>query len=114
MGFTSELGGKSPAIVFPDADIQTAVDLTHWGLFFNQGQCCCAGSRVYVHESIYDEFVEKSIKAAENRKVGDPFTEVDQGPQIDKLQFDRIMGYINRAKKLELSLQLVDLALMKL
>jgi len=96
---TTELGGKSPAIVFPDADIQTAVDLTHWGLFFNQGQCCCAGSRVYVHESIYDEFVEKSIKAAENRKVGDPFTEVDQGPQIDRLQFERIMGYINRAKE---------------
>lgn len=97
---TTELGGKSPAIVFPDADIQTAVDLTHWGLFFNQGQCCCAGSRVYAHESIYEEFVEKSIKAAKNRKVGDPFTEVDQGPQIDKLQFDRIMGYIDRAKKI--------------
>jgi len=98
--FTTELGGKSPAIVFPDADIQTAVDLTHWGLFFNQGQCCCAGSRVFVHESIYDEFLEKSIKAAKNRKVGDPFTEVDQGPQIDKLQFDRIMGYISRAKEM--------------
>jgi len=97
---TTELGGKSPAIVFPDADIQTAVDLTHWGLFFNQGQCCCAGSRVYVHESIYDEFVEKAVKAAENRKVGDPFGEVDQGPQVDKLQFDRIMGYINRAKEI--------------
>merc|ERR1719263_1242929 len=95
---TTELGGKSPAIVFPDAVIQTAVDLTHWGLFFNQGQCCCAGSRVYVHESIYDEFVEKAIKAANNRKVGDPFGEVDQGPQVDKIQFERIMGYIERAK----------------
>lgn len=96
---TTELGGKSPAIVFPDANIQQAVDLTHWALFFNQGQCCCAGSRVLVHESIYDEFIEKAVFAAKNRKVGDPFTEVDQGPQIDKLQFERIMGYINRAKK---------------
>merc|ERR1711976_915914 len=97
---TTELGGKSPAIFFPDADVQTAVDLTHWGLFFNQGQCCCAGSRVFVHESIYEEFVEKAVKAAKNRKVGDPFQEVDQGPQIDKIQFERIMGYIDRARDL--------------
>jgi len=53
---------------------------------------------VFVHESIYDEFLEKAVKAAKDRKVGDPFKEVDQGPQIDKVQFDRIMGYINRAK----------------
>jgi len=71
-----------------------------WALFFNHGQCCCAGSRVFVHEKIYDDFLNASIKLAEARKLGDPFTEgVDQGPQVDKLQFDRIMGYINRAKE---------------
>jgi len=96
--FTAELGGKSPAIVFGDCDVQNAVDLTSWGLFFNHGQCCCAGSRVFVHETIYDEFIEKMIAKAEARKVGDPFGEVDQGPLVDKMQFDRVMGYINRAK----------------
>lgn len=96
---TTELGGKSPAIVFGDCDVDTAVDLTSWGLFFNHGQCCCAGSRVFVHESIYDEFVEKMKVKADARKVGDPFGEVDQGPQVDQLQFDRVMGFINRAKE---------------
>jgi len=95
---TTELGGKSAVIVFNDCDIQQAVDLTHWGAFFNHGQCCCAGSRIFVHESIYDEFVEKAVIKAKSRKVGDPFGEVDQGPQIDKIQFERIMGYIERAK----------------
>merc|ERR1719440_1005744 len=95
---THELGGKSPAIVFDDADIDHAVDTIHFGLFFNHGQCCCAASRVFVHESVYDEFVEKSIKKANDRSVGDPFGEVDQGPQVDKLQFDRIMGYINEGR----------------
>lgn len=97
--FTSELGGKSPAIVFPDSNVDTAVDLTHWGLFFNHGQCCCAGSRVFVHDSVYDEFIEKAVKKAEERRVGDPFGDVDQGPQVDKLQYDRVMGYIQRAKE---------------
>jgi aldehyde dehydrogenase (NAD+) len=95
---TTELGGKSPAIVFADANIDDAVEKIHFGLFFNHGQCCCASSRVYVHESVYDEFVEKSIKKANERTVGDPFGQVDQGPQVDKLQFDRIMGYINEGR----------------
>eukprot|EP00493_Phyllostaurus_siculus_P021899 UN22229 len=85
---TTELGGKSPAIVFEDCDVDTAVDLTSWGLFFNHGQCCCAGSRVFVHENIYDEFITKMKAKAEARKVGDPFGEVDQGPQVDQMQFD--------------------------
>lgn len=51
-----------------------------------QGQCCAAGSRVYVQEKIYDEFVEKSVQAAKNRRVGDPFSDVDQGPQVDRDQ----------------------------
>lgn len=78
--------------------MDTAVAQATFALFFNHGQCCCAGSRVYVHEKIYDEFVQKAKATAEARKVGDPFTEVDQGPQVDQLQFDRVMGFINRAK----------------
>merc|ERR1712137_615780 len=86
---TTELGGKSPAIVFPDADIKMAADTVHMGLFLNHGQCCCASSRVFVHESIYDEFVELSVQKANKRRVGDPFGDVDQGPQVDQIKFDK-------------------------
>ena len=56
-----ELGGKSPNIVLADADIDYAVETSHFALFFNQGQYCCAGSHTFVQESIYDEFVKKSV-----------------------------------------------------
>ena len=80
---TLELGGKSPNIVFADADLDEAVELSHFALFFNQGQCCCAGSRTFVQESIYDEFVKKSVERAKNRTVGDPMDCVtQQGPQV--------------------------------
>ncbi|KAK4782955.1 hypothetical protein SAY86_007329 [Trapa natans] len=92
---TLELGGKSPFIVCEDADVDKAVEMAHSALFFNQGQCCCAGSRTFVHESVYDEFVEKAKARAMNRVVGDPFrVEVEQGPQIDSKQFEKIMMYI--------------------
>ncbi|KAL0336164.1 UNVERIFIED_CONTAM: Aldehyde dehydrogenase family 2 member B7, mitochondrial [Sesamum radiatum] len=79
---TLELGGKSPFIVCEDADIDQAVELAHFSLFFNQGQCCCAGSRTYVHEKVYDEFVEKAKARALKRAVGDPFKAgMEQGPQ---------------------------------
>ncbi|XP_020980063.1 aldehyde dehydrogenase family 2 member B7, mitochondrial isoform X1 [Arachis ipaensis] len=92
---TLELGGKSPFIVCSDADIDVAVEAAHSALFFNQGQCCCAGSRTFVHESIYDEFVEKSKARALKRVVGDPFRRgVEQGPQIDSVQFEKILKYI--------------------
>lgn len=92
---TLELGGKSPMIIMDDADIDQAVELAHFALFFNQGQCCCAGSRTFVHERIYDEFVEKSKERALKRVVGDPFREgVEQGPQIDDEQFAKILRYI--------------------
>ncbi|KAI3997722.1 hypothetical protein MKX01_040695, partial [Papaver californicum] len=82
---TLELGGKSPFIVFDDADIDEAVNTAHFALFFNQGQCCCAGSRTFVHERVYDELVAKSRELAKNRIVGDPFEQgVEQGPQILK------------------------------
>ncbi|XP_037449929.1 aldehyde dehydrogenase family 2 member B7, mitochondrial-like [Triticum dicoccoides] len=92
---TLELGGKSPFIVMDDADVDQAVELAHRALFFNQGQCCCAGSRTFVHESVYDEFVEKSKARAQRRVVGDPFKKgVEQGPQIDGQQFKKILGYV--------------------
>lgn len=92
---TLELGGKSPFIICEDADIDQAVETAHFALFFNQGQCCCAGSRTYVHERIYDEFVEKAKARAANRSVGDPFKQgIEQGPQIDPEQFNKILGYI--------------------
>ncbi|KAL5723677.1 aldehyde dehydrogenase (NAD(+)) [Ranunculus cassubicifolius] len=92
---TLELGGKSPFIVCADADIDLAVAQAHSAVFFNQGQCCCAGSHTFVHESVYDEFVEKSKALALKRVVGDPFKSgVDQGPQIDSDQFEKILKYI--------------------
>ncbi|XAR71183.1 Aldehyde dehydrogenase (NAD(+)) [Bertholletia excelsa] len=92
---TLELGGKSPFIVCEDADVDKAVEQSHNALFFNQGQCCCAGSRTFVHERVYDEFVEKAKARALQRVVGDPFKKgVQQGPQIDSDQFEKILKYI--------------------
>ncbi|OIV93905.1 hypothetical protein TanjilG_05608 [Lupinus angustifolius] len=92
---TLELGGKSPFIVCEDADIDQAVELAHFALFFNQGQCCCAGSRTFVHESIHEEFVAKAKARALKRVVGDPFKSgIEQGPQIDSDQFEKILKYI--------------------
>ncbi len=97
---TLELGGKSPNIVFADADLDTAIEGAHFALFFNQGQCCCAGSRLFVEEKVYDEFVEKSTARAKRRTVGDPFNEnTEQGPQVDQTQFDKVMGYIEAGKR---------------
>jgi len=96
---TLELGGKSPNIVFNDADIDNAISWVNFGIFFNHGQCCCAGSRIYVQEGIYDKFVERFKERALANKVGDPFqADTFQGPQISQLQFDRIMGYIEAGK----------------
>jgi aldehyde dehydrogenase (NAD+) len=97
---TLELGGKSPNIIFADTDLDAAVEGAHLGIFVNQGQSCCAGSRVFVEEKIYQEFVEKSVARAAKRRVGDPFDpSTDQGPQVDQSQFDRIMGYIESGRK---------------
>lgn len=92
---TLELGGKSPNIVFADADMDAAIEGAHHSLFFNQGQCCNAGSRLFVEEKCYDEFVAKSVEKARNRSVGDPFdSNTQQGPQVDQDQFDKVMSYI--------------------
>jgi aldehyde dehydrogenase (NAD+) len=94
---TFELGGKSPNIIFADCDLDAAVAGTEFGLFFNQGQCCCAGSRVFVEDKIHDAFVEKLVKRARARRLGDPFdTSTTQGPQVDQAQFDKILSYIDK------------------
>jgi len=96
---TLELGGKSPNIVFADADMDQAIEGAHFALFFNQGQCCCAGSRLFVEAKAYDEFVEKSVARAKKRKVGDPFDPAsEQGPQVDDVQFEKVMSYILAGK----------------
>jgi aldehyde dehydrogenase (NAD+) len=96
---TLELGGKSPNIIFEDTDLDAAVEGAHAGIFVNQGQSCCAGSRVFVEEKIYRQFVEKSVARAAKRRVGNPLDPTtDQGPQVDQSQFDRIMGYIDSGR----------------
>jgi aldehyde dehydrogenase (NAD+) len=97
---TFELGGKSPNIIYADSDLDAAAAGAHFGLYFNQGQCCCAGSRVYVEEKIHDKFIEKVAAMNKTRKLGnqlDPATE--QGPQVDKAQYDKIMKYIGLGKE---------------
>ncbi len=97
---TLELGGKSPNIVFADTDLDAAAEGAHFALFFNQGQCCCAGSRLYVEDSIHDAFVARLVAKARARKVGDPFArDTQQGPQVDKTQFDKVMGYIEAGQR---------------
>src|SRR5438067_3687954 len=97
---TLELGGKSPNIVFADADLDAAIEGAYFGLFFNQGQCCCAGSRLFVEEKVHDQLVERLLAKAKQQKVGDPFDpETTQGPQVSQEQCDRIMGHIEAGKK---------------
>ncbi|KAH8111178.1 NAD-dependent aldehyde dehydrogenase [Phellopilus nigrolimitatus] len=96
---TLELGGKSPNIIFDDADVDQAVDWASHGVFWNHGQACCAGTRIFVHEKIYDEFLQKFTEKAQTIKIGDPFgVDTYQGPQVSQLQFDRIMGYIDSGR----------------
>ncbi len=97
---TLELGGKSPNIVFADADMDKAIEGSHFALFFNQGQCCCAGSRLFVERKAYDQFVERSVDRAKRRTVGDPFDpKTEQGPQVDQEQFNKVMSYIDAGRK---------------
>jgi len=97
---TLELGGKSPNIIFEDFDLDEAVEGAHMGLFANLGQSCCAGSRVFVEETIYDRFIEKSVARAGKRLVGNPFDAATElGPVVDQAQFDRVMGYIESGRE---------------
>ncbi|XP_047096772.1 aldehyde dehydrogenase, mitochondrial [Schistocerca piceifrons] len=96
---TLELGGKSPNIIFGDADLEYAVEQAHFGLFFNMGQCCCAGSRTFIEDSIYDKFVEMSAERAKKRATGNPFDmSVESGPLIDSDQFNKVLGLIKKGQ----------------
>lgn len=95
-----ELGGKSPNIVFADSDIDSAVAGAMTGIFFNQGEVCCAGSRLFLEKSIHDEFVEKLSSKASGMRVGNPEDAGTQmGAQVSKEQFDKILGYIDIGKQ---------------
>lgn len=93
---TLELGGKSPFIVFPDADIDTVVDAVADGIFYSTGEICDAFSRTLVHESIAEEFTAKFVEKAESYVLDDPLLEgTTMGPLTSADQFDRVTGYID-------------------
>jgi len=95
-----ELGGKSPAIVFPDADLDLAIAGTADAIFYNQGQCCTAGSRLFAHKSVYDKVVAGVAEAAGKLKIGhglDPT--VNLGPLVSKEQHDRVKGFLDSGRK---------------
>jgi phenylacetaldehyde dehydrogenase len=98
--FTLELGGKSPMIVMEDADVEAAVQGAAMGIFFNQGQVCTAGSRLYVHRKIFEKVTNGLAYAAEGLKIGSGFDAATQlGPVVSKRQFDRVMNCIAVAKE---------------
>src|SRR5580658_6405611 len=95
-----ELGGKSPAIVFPDADLELAIAGTASAIFYNQGQCCTAGSRLFAHKSIFDKIVEGVTKEAGKLKIGhglDP--SVNLGPLVSKEQHNRVTGFLESGQR---------------
>ena len=95
-----ELGGKSPNIIFPDADMQQAVFGSMMGIFINQGQVCCAGSRIFVQEGMYDQFTDMLSQFAQGMTVGDPLDPNTRvGPLVSKEQYDRVTGYLALGKK---------------
>jgi aldehyde dehydrogenase (NAD+) len=97
---TCELGGKSPNVIFADADLDQAVQGAYHAIYFHGGQCCTAGSRLFVEERIQKEFVEKLAEKAKERKLGDPLDEsTQQGPQVSQEQMDKILGYTELGQK---------------
>ncbi|CAN0901607.1 Aldehyde dehydrogenase family 2 member C4 [Linum grandiflorum] len=95
-----ELGGKSPVLIFDDADVDKAVDLALLAIFYNKGEVCAAGSRVYVQEGIYDEFVKKLAVKSKEWTSGDPLDPTSRvGPQVSKTQYERVLSYIEHGKR---------------
>ena len=95
-----ELGGKAPNIVFADSDMDQAVAGAMMGIFYNQGQVCCAGSRLFVEESVKDQFLDKLSEKAGKIAVGDPMDKATQmGPQVSEEQLNRIKGYVDVARE---------------
>lgn len=98
--FSMELGGKSPFIVFPDADLERALDAAIWGVFSFNGERCTANSRLYLHESIAKDFIERLKERIVNIVVGDPLDDrTEVGPLIHKTHYENVKGYINLAKE---------------
>jgi acyl-CoA reductase-like NAD-dependent aldehyde dehydrogenase len=95
-----ELGGKAPNIVFADADLEQAVNGAMMGIFFNQGQVCCAGSRLFVQEDVKEEFIDRLKEKSAKINVGDPMDKATHmGPQVSEEQLNRIKGYVDIAQK---------------
>ena len=95
-----ELGGKSPLVVTQHTDIAAAAEIASASCMVNQGQCCCAATRTFVHESVYEEFVQKSAVIAQRKVLGSPFeAKTTQGPQIDATQTEKIIDLIESGKK---------------
>ncbi|KAK4686290.1 aldehyde dehydrogenase (NAD+), partial [Tremellales sp. Uapishka_1] len=97
---TLELGGKGSNIIFDDCDLSQAVRYATHGIFFNHGQTCCAGSRIYVQKGVFDQFSKEFVEYTKKLVVGDPFSpESYQGPQVSQTQYDRIMNYVECGKQ---------------
>ena len=97
---TFELGGKSPNVIFADADMDEAVNGAFHAIYFHGGQCCTAGSRLFVEEKIHADFVERLAAKAKKRRVGNPLDPTtEQGPQVSQEQMDKILGYVNLGRK---------------
>ncbi|MBC7926718.1 MAG: aldehyde dehydrogenase family protein [Bryobacteraceae bacterium] len=97
---TMELGGKSPNIIFADANIDQAVQAAFWGIFWNKGEVCVAGSRLLVERGVYDEVVDRLTRLAKDAVLGDPFEPATQiGPIATKPEYDKILSYIESGKE---------------
>ncbi len=97
---TCELGGKSPNVVFADCDLEQAIAGAFHAIYFHGGQCCTAGSRLFVEDKIHDEFVRRLAEKSKARKLGDPLDpSTEQGPQVSQEQMDKILGYVDLGQK---------------
>jgi aldehyde dehydrogenase (NAD+) len=97
---TFELGGKSPNVIFADADMEDAVAGAFHAIYFHGGQCCTAGSRLFVEEKIHDDFVARLAEKARNRSIGDPLDPAtEQGPQVSQEQMEKILHYVDLGRK---------------
>ena len=95
-----ELGGKSPNVIFPDADLDAALPAAFWAIYANKGEVCSAGSRLLLHEDVYDEFLGRLVDKASKMRVGNPLDpQTEMGAQISQTQLDRILGYVQAGKE---------------
>ncbi len=97
---TMELGGKSPIIVFDDADLESAIGGAMLGNFYSTGQVCSNGTRVFVHKNLRERFVERLVERTRKIRIGDPLDEATQmGPLVNGAQRDKVLSYIERARQ---------------